>query len=1520
MSRANITLLLSICLAALGCGRGGAPAEARISADPASVDLGSHGEGTRAFGSVTLSNPGSTLLVFDDVSIDGDLRGAYTLSSFPDPLAPDAGVALRFVYLAPPTPGDDPATLTITSSAADHPTLQIPLLAHSICIAETDAAFCAHYDKQCSTYSDLDNCGAARTVTSCGECSLPEICNGQGTPNACAVPPPPANLTYSSASLACTLGVPCGLPAPSVQGGPVFAYSSAALPPGLALDTLSGAISGTPSALSPAASYSISASNSGGASSFNLQIAVDDVPPSALTYPAASLTCTLGQPCALAAPSSRGGAVVAYSVSPLLPAGLVLDTASGAIAGAPAGLSPLATYSITASNSGGSTQTALGIAVVDVPPSSLSYSAALLCTLGRPCASVAPVHQGGAVTSYTANSALPAGLALDPATGVVSGTPAALAPQADDSITASNSGGQTSALLSVTVQDVAPGALTYSPSALTCTLGVPCRLEAPAQPGGVVVGYSITPALPAGLSLDGHTGVLSGTPQTLFPSATFTVTASNSGGQGSGVFSLTVADLPPSALTYSPADLVCTRDQACALSAPASAGGPIVTYSIDRKLPAGMAFEAGTGILSGTPSVLWPGKPYEVTASNSGGATTGNFTLTVNDIPPSALTYSASALICTRGQPCALGAPAAQGGPILSYSIAPALPAGLSFSSATGAISGAATALAPSAGYQVTASNTGGAATANLSVAVNDAAPAGLAYFPASMSCTVRLPCAIGGPSGAGGAPTLYSLQSSLPAGLSLDPIRGAISGTPLAAGSAAALIGASNSGGSTTISLNISIGPSAIVDGASGAIATGGLHSCALLDGGAFCWGDNSRGQLGDNSTVDSPIPVAVAGLSSGVQAIAAGAWSSCAVVNGAVLCWGYNAYGQLGINSTSSSLTPVAVTNLSSGAQALAVGSDHACALVNNGVQCWGYNGDGELGNTSAGANPASLVPVAVSGLTAGVQAIAAGDYHSCALLNGVIQCWGLNNSGQLGNNTTVSTNGSTPVRASLINSGAQAIAAGGSASCALINGGAQCWGGNSNGQLGNNSTASSLVPVAVSGLTRGVQAIAAGESSACAIAGGGLFCWGANNLGQLGGGAASSSAVPIQVSGLSGAQAISAGGGHACAMAGGAVSCWGSDSSGQTGNQLLEESAPPALVISASRGVQAVAVGGDGDACALVDGDIECWGNGGSGQLGLGSTLDSYLPAGSALPATASSISLGFDSAYAVVQGAAWSWGANDQGQLGIGNTTASLSPAAISALTSGVQAIAAGDLSACAMINGAVQCWGLNSSGQLGNNTTVNATSPVQVTNLTASAEAISAGQGHYCALVNGAAQCWGLNGSGQLGNNSTTNAKVPVAVTSLTTNVSAIATGLNHSCALAGGGVQCWGLNGSGQLGNNATANSLVAVAALPAGSGVQAIAAGGNDTCALINGGVKCWGDNSSGQLGNNSTVSSPMPASVGNLSGVLSISVGNNEICALLNAGVVCWGSNAHGALGDDSTASSPIPTPVLQLFGSGN
>jgi Regulator of chromosome condensation (RCC1) repeat len=148
---------------------------------------------------------------------------------------------------------------------------------------------------------------------------------------------------------------------------------------------------------------------------------------------------------------------------------------------------------------------------------------------------------------------------------------------------------------------------------------------------------------------------------------------------------------------------------------------------------------------------------------------------------------------------------------------------------------------------------------------------------------------------------------------------------------------------------------------GALGRVLAGGnAHTCALVGGGVQCWGANSTGQLATNTTLQSAVPLVIAGLTSGVRAIAAGPMHNCALVHGGVQCWGYNRYGLLGNNSTEQSPVPVPVVGLGSGVQAVTPGHRHTCALVNGGAWCWGGNASGDLGNNST---EDSRVPVPVA-----------------------------------------------------------------------------------------------------------------------------------------------------------------------------------------------------------------------------------------------------------------------------------------------------------------------------------------------------------------------------------------------------------------------------------------------------------------------------------------------------------------------------------------------------------------------------
>jgi alpha-tubulin suppressor-like RCC1 family protein len=179
-------------------------------------------------------------------------------------------------------------------------------------------------------------------------------------------------------------------------------------------------------------------------------------------------------------------------------------------------------------------------------------------------------------------------------------------------------------------------------------------------------------------------------------------------------------------------------------------------------------------------------------------------------------------------------------------------------------------------------------------------------------------------------------------------------------------------------------------------AIASGDGYACALFGAAAQCWGGNMLGELGAGSNLpsDSPMPLPVSGLGSGVLALGTlGGSQTCAIVTGGALkCWGSNDHGQLGnSNAGAYSATPLAVTGLGSGVTAVAASGEwSACAVVSGGVQCWGDGSYGQLGN---GTVTPSNVPVGVTGLSSGIADVVTGDVHGCARTSkGAVQCWGV------------------------------------------------------------------------------------------------------------------------------------------------------------------------------------------------------------------------------------------------------------------------------------------------------------------------------------------------------------------------------------------------------------------------------------------------------------------------------------------------------------------------------------------------
>jgi alpha-tubulin suppressor-like RCC1 family protein len=305
------------------------------------------------------------------------------------------------------------------------------------------------------------------------------------------------------------------------------------------------------------------------------------------------------------------------------------------------------------------------------------------------------------------------------------------------------------------------------------------------------------------------------------------------------------------------------------------------------------------------------------------------------------------------------------------------------------------------------------------------------------------------------------------------------------------------------------------------------GDFACGIASSLAYCWGDNSSGQLGNGTTVSGETPSAVVGLTGNVTAIATGHSSACAVVTpkgdagpdagvgGVLYCWGDNTYGELGTGSTAPSMVPIEVTALGSHVASVSVGIDFACAILDDGtVDCWGSNAAGQLGN---GTTTTTYLPTPISGVTE-ATAISAGWYSACAVAHGEVECWGDNSYGELGSGTFDSSPVPVPVLAPTGLSrlfGATEVAIGTLSACAVVSGGVYCWGA---GPFGNDSPPGLAMNVSapVVGLA-GVTTVAVANEFACAGTATGAYCWGYNTAGQLGNGGAVDAFKPQPIKGF-------------------------------------------------------------------------------------------------------------------------------------------------------------------------------------------------------------------------------------------------------------------------------------------------------------------------------------------------------------------------------------------------------------------
>ena len=509
------------------------------------------------------------------------------------------------------------------------------------------------------------------------------------------------------------------------------------------------------------------------------------------------------------------------------------------------------------------------------------------------------------------------------------------------------------------------------------------------------------------------------------------------------------------------------------------------------------------------------------------------------------------------------------------------------------------------------------------------------------------------------------------------------------------------------------------------GATAT----TCGLrYSGSVICWGEGSGGELGNGANADSLSPVPVSNISDFVMITgsinnsSAGAHFCGVAKSGTAYCWGSEKGAEFGNGATGSSNVPSPVSTYTDWKQ-ISTMNTVTCGVRANGLgYCWGTETAGNLGNGAT--STAQATPVQLD-TNAPFKKIEPSLSASCGIAsNNALYCWGSNVSGYLGmpslSGTYVSpvaVNGRNVIDLSVSSTNfliimdetatdsipadknLNLISAGRETSCAIIkDGGAACWGDDTNGELGNGAiTGTQYTPTAVNDAGPWTQI-----------------------TNSLGGTIAT----------------------FACGLKGDASAwCWGYGADGQLGNGTSSQTSP-VVVDNVNRKWSQISAG-SGFACGIEpDGDLYCWG------IGIGAT-PTQVQAGKVW----TKISAGKTNSCGITNdGNAWCWGQDALGQLGNGSATTTTQTNAVQVSGRGPWVdIAAGDVTCGIKANGSLWCFGEGSDYMNGNNSTTDYAYPQPVISGGQYID-VSVGYDHACAMrTDYTAYCWGLNGTGQIGN-------------------------------------------------------------------------------------------------------------------------------------------------------------------------